>query len=179
LYDTFAIKSMSKVAAKKKNNIAEYIIHMYQTEDLIRTFEFDLNKINSYVITNIPVSVSEKKELILWYASLIESMQSQKITTTGHLLEIEDLIKQLTELHNKLIETDEEYKKRATIAEPFIKNQIKKSDNLVTNPVKICLNAIYGFLLLKLDGKNVSDEQQKMLDTFGDVLSYLSFKFKK
>ncbi|MEQ9168646.1 MAG: DUF4924 family protein, partial [Fulvivirga sp.] len=27
---------------KKQNNIVEYIIHMYQTEDLIRVFDMDI-----------------------------------------------------------------------------------------------------------------------------------------
>jgi len=175
---TFAIKRMVKTVEKKKNNIAEYIIYMYQSEDLIRTFECDLNQINSYVISNIPASDHEKKELILWYASLIETMQSENITKSGHLKELKDIISQLTELHNSLIDTDINYQEIASKAEPFIKNQIKESANTITNSIQVCVNAVYGFLLLKLDGKDVTNEQQKMLDAFGDLLSYVSYIYK-
>ena len=30
---------------KQKENIAEYIIYMYQMEDIVRAFQFDLDKI--------------------------------------------------------------------------------------------------------------------------------------
>ena len=35
------------------------------------------------------------------------------------------------------------------------------------------------FLLLKLNGKEIKPEDQEMIDRFGDVLSFLSFKYKE
>jgi uncharacterized protein DUF4924 len=170
---------MVKAEQKKNENISEYIIHMFKTEDLIRTFEFDLNRITKQIISNIRISNDERKELILWYASIIEDMQSQKIENSGHLIEINNLIEKLLGLHNKLETEDEVYKKISLKAEPFIKNQIEESQNTIDNPIIICLNAIYGFLLLKLNGKIISEQQQQMLETFGDLLSYLNFHYQQ
>jgi uncharacterized protein DUF4924 len=170
---------MVKAEQKKNENISEYIIHMFKTEDLIRTFEFDLNRISKQIISNIRISNDERKELILWYASIIEDMQSQKIENSGHLIEINNLIEKLLGLHNKLETEDEVYKKISLKAEPFIKNQIEESQNTIDNPIIICLNAIYGFLLLKLNGKIISEQQQQMLETFGDLLSYLNFHYQQ
>lgn len=172
---------MVKAEEKKQNNIAEYIVHMYQTEELIRSYEFDLNKINHFVISRIPISIEAKKELLLWYAALIETMKKEGIESNGHLSETKDLVNQLNKLHLDLLKLkeDESYQKVVRSATPYIENQISEAKNLITDPIQVCLNAVYGFLLLKLDGKGVTKEQQKMLDAFGDMLSYLSYKFKQ
>lgn len=170
---------MVKAEQKRKENISEYIIYMYQTEDLLRTFKFDLNEISKYVISSLPIPDTGKKEVLLWYASTIESMQAQKIEESGHLAEIEKLFLELTDLHIELKENEEDYLKIANKAAPFIKSQIKISNNELSNPIQVAINAVYGFLLLKINGRDLNNEQQKMLDSFGDLLSYLSFKFKE
>lgn len=169
---------MVKAEQKKNENISEYIIHMFKSEDLVRTFEFDLNQINEFVISHIPIKGNEKKSLILWYASLIETMRSEKIQKTGHLNELQDLVSKLSRLHIKLQEEESDYKKIVSKANPYIQNQIEKSDQTISNSIQICLNAVYGFLLLKLNAKKVSSDQQEMLEIFGDLLSYLSYKYK-
>ena len=58
-------------------------------------------------------------------------------------------------------------------------DHITFSKNTILNPVQICLNGIYGMLLLKLNGKTVSDEQQSTLVNFGNLLQYLSEAYKK
>ena len=170
---------MVRAEQKKNENISEYIIHLFKTEDLIRTFEFDLNRINSQVISNIPTSDNQKKELILWYAEHLEAMQTQKIEGKGHLNLVNDLINKLTTLHKTQLKEDSEYKTISAKAEPYIKEQIQVSNNTVSNPVEVCLNAIYGLLILKLEGKPVYPNQQEMLASFGDLLSFLSFKYKE
>lgn len=170
---------MVKADQKKAENISEYLIYMFQSEDLIRTFEFDLNRIAQYMIGNIPVSDAEKKELILWYASLIEKMRASKVEQEGHIKEVVELIDELTDLHNALIKEDNTYKELAQTASPFIESNKQKSNQTITNPIQLCLNAIYGFLLLKFEEKVITEDQQKMLDSFGNLLSYLSFKYKE
>ncbi len=170
---------MIKAEELKWQNISEYIIHMYKSEDLVRTFAFDLNKITDYLIANIPVSASEKKEQVLWYAALIEQMRVDNIEVKGHLNELKNLVSQLSKLHIKLIEEDKIYQNINSKATPFIQNQIKVSKNTVRDPIQICLNAVYGFLLLKINSKGITDDQQKMLDAFGNLLSYLSFTYKE
>ena len=170
---------MVRAEAKKNENISEYIVHMFKTEDLLRTFEFDLNKITNQVILNVPASDNEKKELILWYAKHIEAMQSQKIIAFGHLKEVNDLIEELFNLHKEFLLNEPTYKEIALKSEPFILSQTQESKNTITNPIRVCLNAIYGLLILKLEGKVVDAKQQDMLESFGDLLSFLSYKYKE
>ena len=63
---TFNFAAMLLADKKKKENISEYIIYMYQTELLIRNFEFDIDKIKVHVFGNIPdrkMSPETKEEI--------------------------------------------------------------------------------------------------------------------
>ena len=52
---------MKSVAEKKKSqNIGEYLIYMYQMEDLIRSFQGNMDEIRQYVISHYPVADEEK-----------------------------------------------------------------------------------------------------------------------
>ena len=71
---------------KKKENISEYIIYMYQTELLIRNFEFDIDKIKVHVFGNIPdrkMSPETKEEVFSWHRQVIADMQSEKLEKEG------------------------------------------------------------------------------------------------
>jgi len=164
---------------KKLNNISEYIIHMYQTEDLIRSFEFDLDQINTYVLKHIPGTIEDKKELLLWYAGLIEKMRNEKIEKSGHLHEVTTKVDQMKSLHNKMKDSEKEYQKVIEKSSPHINKFNKLGKDMSLHIVDICFNGIYGLLLLKLQGKKVSSEDNESLEAFGDILSYLSYKYKQ
>ena len=159
---------------KKRENISEYIIHMYQSEDLIRAFDFDLNQITTYVIQHIPEKDQEKKELILWYADLILKMKAEGLEESGHLSQTQQFVKQLVDLKHDLLQEDEEFQKVWQESLSSIETHRKESNE---NEIQICLNGIYGLLLLRLNGKPVSDEMLKKADDFGKVLSYLTYKY--
>ncbi len=164
---------------KKQNNIAEYIIHMYQTEDLIRAFEFDIEKIKEFVIKNIPENEETKADLATWYEAQLKAIKSQGIEKAGHLNELNGIVKELNMLKDKLIETDETFNKTYQSAKPFIDKSIGLSNGQITDEIQVCLNGIYGLLLLRMNGTEVPDELMTGLNHFGDVLSYLSYKYKQ
>jgi hypothetical protein len=69
---------MKSVAEKKKNkNLGEYIVYMYQMEDLIRSYQFNLGEIRQYVISHYPIPENEKEELTTWFESLIDQMKTE------------------------------------------------------------------------------------------------------
>ncbi len=63
---------------KRFENISEYIIHLYKTEDLIRAYEMDIDQINKYVVSHLPLSTDEKEETRKWYVNLIRLWNRKK-----------------------------------------------------------------------------------------------------
>ena len=165
---------------KKEENIAEYIIHMYQTEELILTYEFNLNEIFEYVIKHMSEDEATLKELLLWYADIIDQMQSENITNSNtRLSSTQSYVNELTSLHNTLRKSNTTYKNIYNKAEADINKNIELSENTITNPIQICLNGLYGMLLLNLNGKKITEEQKSTLTEFGAILAFLSNEYKK
>jgi len=170
---------MLLVDQKYENNICEYIVHMYQTEDLLRVYDFNLDSIEKFVIYHLPIEEIEKKEFKNWYAQIKDEMTEEGIMQQGHLSRVQANVSELSVLHEKLLIDDEDYAEVFFEAEPHINHHISLSEGKIVNPIQICINGIYGLLLLRLNGKTVKKELQERLDHFGNVLSYLAVKYKE
>ena len=170
---------MKSIAEKKKGqNIAEYIIYMYQMEDLIRAYDFNMLDIRQYVIAHYPISDSEKEDTALWFGSICEQMISEKITASGHLSKIQAIVDDLAKIHWTLLKNDKEYFGIYNIAKPFVVEMIMEAgDKPVGHEIQICVNAIYGLLLAKLKGREIPKGYTEATDAFGSVLSYLSYVY--
>ncbi|QSE97297.1 DUF4924 family protein [Fulvivirga lutea] len=170
---------MNIAEKKRQNNIAEYIIHMYQSEDLIRAFECDIDKVKEYVLKHIPTEGTTKKELEHWYQQLLERMQHENILSSGHLKETHEIVAQLDELKQELVHNDEEFKSIYTKAESHIQQMLQLAEGKINSEVQICLNGVYGLLIAKINGRDIPDEFRESIEEFGNVLSYLSYKYKQ
>ena len=77
---------------KRLENISEYIIHLYKTEDLIRAYEMDIDQINKSVVSHLPISTDEKEEKRKCYVNLITAMEEEKIVQSGHLKAVQAVV---------------------------------------------------------------------------------------
>lgn len=160
---------------KRKDNIAEYIIYMYQMEDLLRAYQFNMDDIHQYVIAHYPISQEEKIEVLNWFTALAEKMKSESILMKGHLSEVQQKVDELARLHWGLLKSDRNYYELYNAAKPYILDLVMEAGN--ENPgheIQLCLNGIYGLLLSRLHGREVSNEMIKTTDSFGAVLRYLT-----
>lgn len=152
---------------------------MYQTEDLVRVYSFDIDLIEKYVIHHFPIDIEEKKLNKAWYKNMLEKMKAEGIEEKGHLSKIQNVVDELTNLHQSLIKEDDEYQNIYQKAKSNIDQNVELSEGKVDNEVQICLNGIYGLLLLRMNGREVDESLMEPLNTFGDLLSYLSFKYNQ
>ena len=65
---------MKVAKEKKKNNIAEYVLYMWQLEDLIRAFNFDIAALEKNVFGIFSKNETEKQVITDWYLALVEMM---------------------------------------------------------------------------------------------------------
>ncbi len=170
---------MKQLAEKKKEkNIGEYIVYMYQMEDLIRSFQFNMDEIRQYVISHYPVSEEEKAEITDWFRHLLREMQNEKIQETGHLSATQKEVDRLANIHWSLLKNDQEYFKIYNEAKPHIIEAIMAADGQdLGHEIQICINGVYGLLLCRLTGKKLSPEQERSAQAFGSVLSYLNLAY--
>ncbi|QDH81406.1 DUF4924 family protein [Echinicola soli] len=170
---------MKKLAEKKKRqNIGEYIVYMYQMEDLLRSYQFNMDEVHQYVIAHYPVPPEEKKEITDWFEALSEKMQQENIQETGHLEATQQEVRKLAEIHWDLLKSDREYFAIYHEAKPHIIESIIAAEGQdIGHEIQICINGVYGLLLCRLTGKKLTTEQEKAAQAFGKVLSYLNLAY--
>lgn len=163
----------------KRNNIAEYILYMWQTEDLLRSFDFDIDRIDKEIIQKYDLEEALKESMLNWNKSLIQMMELEKIKKSGHLQVISNVVNDLNDLHLWLLNQPSEikYKKFYEEAKPNLLALASKMQGKASNEIDICLHGLYAVMLLKLQKKELNSETVKSIDTFRNLTAYLAAKY--
>ena len=176
------IEQATKSAKKlKEENIAEYLFYMWQIEDIIRANKLDIDIIDKQIISGFDQPQDVKNEIREWYESLIDMMRREDVVEKGHLIVNKNVISELTELHNRLLKSaqETEYTEAYYKTLPFIVELRSKTQDKNTPELETCLAALYGFLLMRLQKKDISGETQSALSQISSFLRLLSLKYKE
>lgn len=166
---------------KKKTNIAEYIIYMWQIEDLIRSYNLDLIKIEEEVIAKYDINEEQENLLFEWYKSLITEMRKEDIVNSGHLQRTISIITELEFLHKNLYEIQKDFEYSSTFNKCKSDIDALKS-KMGVNPgsdISICLSGLYGSLLMKLKKTEISEETNNSLKRISQFIGLLTKKYHK
>lgn len=165
----------------KEENIAEYLLYMWQVEDLIRANGLDIDKINVQIVSKFDQSDSVKQEIKEWYENLIDMMRREEVVDSGHLIINKNIIISLTELHIRLLNdvSEVDYVDLYYKTLPFIVELRSRSKNKEIPELETCFLALYGFLLMRLQDKEISGETQAAISQIGSLLRMLSLKYKE
>lgn len=164
---------------KRKENVAEYILYMWQIEDLIRANGLDINKIEQNVIDKSNLDASQRKQMVEWYESLIDMMRREGVEKNGHLQINKNMLAQLVDLHQTLLKDPRfpQYTAEFYKTLPYIVELRSKSGDARAGEIETCFNALYGMLLLRLQGKEISPETIKAVEQIAKFISLLAKDF--
>ena len=164
---------------KKKENIAEYILYMYQVEDMIRANRLDIDSIEKTLISQFDVPYDVKRDMREWYRSLIAMMKDEGKQESGHLNFLEKQVEQMHALHHEILSTgiDMEYRRVYDRAKSHIEALRMKAGYSKQNDIQMALNGLYGLLLLKLQKAKITDETTKAFDTIRELVAELASRY--
>jgi hypothetical protein len=165
--------------AKEKENIAEYILYMWQIEDLIRASKFTLDVIDRNVIRKFDLPDKTLREMRKWYQDLIDRMLAEGLRGSGHLSFLSTLMDRLTGLHLELMENDEEirYQELYHLSLDNITAFIARSGKTYRSEIEACFDGLYAYMLLRIQKKEVSKETKEAIATFSNLLAGLSKRY--
>ena len=165
----------------RQQNIAEYLLYMWQVEDILRADNLDIEKIRENIIDNYPCSENQKTELENWYSDLIEMIHTEGIEKQGHLQINKNILIQLTDLHQMLLRSTKypEYGAEFYRTLPFIVELRSKSGDDKPGELETCFNALYGVLLMNLQKKQLSDDTKKAVSQISRFVSMLASYYHK
>lgn len=143
----------------KKDNIAEYILYLWQIEDYLRAFPQEAEK------------ADELKELL-------QMMHSENILHGGHLQLAQNALNELEELHLSLLDEDAMYRASIIRLQPSLALLKSKTDRPTMSDIEACFILMYQIMMLRLLKKTISAETQAVQQQVTSLLQFLSKTYK-
>ncbi len=163
----------------KEKNIAEYLIYMWQVEDLIRANGCDMDKIRANVVSQFPAD--DRSALEEWYGNLVEMMHIEGVTEQGHLQINRNILLDLTDLHVRLLASTRYpfYNAAYFKALPFIVELRQRNGHKEEPELETCFEALYGVLLLRLQKKEITPATGTAIKAISNFISLLANYYQK
>ncbi|MBQ1222023.1 MAG: DUF4924 family protein [Alistipes sp.] len=154
---------MDIAVAKRKENIAEYILYLWQLEDLLRAMQFSPEAIYATLIApRKDLTEEQKPSFLIWYMDIANLLREEGKEEKGHLEHTLHLVQDLHDLHLQLIKLPIGEHYRTTFAR--LEPELPKLRALLGKPgisdTEIAFRALYATMLYRIKGqenKAVSD----------------------
>lgn len=143
----------------KKENIAEYILYLWQIEDYLRAF---------------PQQAEANEEL----HELNEMMHREGIMEGGHLQIAQNALREMEDLHKELLDEDAMYRAAIMRIQPSLNILKAKTDRPTMSDIEAGLILLYQIMLLRLQQKEISAETAQVQTQVTKVLQFLSKSYR-
>ncbi|WP_018463845.1 DUF4924 family protein [Segatella paludivivens] len=160
----------------RKKSIAEYLLYMWQIEDMIRAMGCSLPLIKkAYVSKFTDYTEDQKEEELDWFGNLVRMLNEEGKREQGHLDINIIVVKDMVDLHNRMLQSNKfpiysaEYYKVL----PFIVELRNRGDKDV-NEIETCLDALYGIMMLRMQKKEITPETEHAITEISTFIGLLS-----
>jgi hypothetical protein len=161
---------MDIAQSKRKENIAEYILYLWQLEDLLRALQFSPEAVYATIVKPRGLPREREKELLEWYMDLADILRREGKERVGHSQHTLHLIEDMQELHDKLmvLPYGEQYRTLfGRLSKELPKLRAIIGDQAVGD-IELCFRALYAAMLYRMKGDSAA------LQTVADVLETVS-----
>ena len=159
----------------RKKSIAEYLLYMWQIEDIIRAYGCSLPVIKKNYVDRFDFTPELREEELDWLGNLIRMMNEEGKREGGHLNINKVILKDVIDLHGMLLQSTKfpiynaEYYKVL----PFIVELRQRGDKDL-NEIETCLDALYGVMMLRLQKKEITPETERAIKEITVFIGLLS-----
>lgn len=152
---------------KKRENIVEYILYLWQMEDYLRAFPQAM-----YDPTALPEVQNELQELSLM-------MHEENILQSGHLQLAKNAIGELEDLNDSLYDEEATYRGAILQLAPQLVLLKAKTNNPAMSDVEAGLTLLYQVMLLRIQKKEISQQTDQVVKQVTEWMRYLSRTYKE
>ena len=162
---------------KRKENIAEYILYLWQIEDLFRALQFSPEAIYSTLVKPRKLDSAHEQVLLAWYMDIAELLAQEQKEQSGHLNHTLHLISDLHDLHLRLMQQEElgeSYRQRYTQLVPHLsalRSRLGKESDM--SDTELCFRALYAAMLYRIkgEGENAVTDTIEVISPFVALLA--------
>ncbi len=155
---------------KRHENIAEYILYLWQLEDLLRALKFSPEAIYTSLVQNSDYDEQTKQQIFMWYMSLAGLLREEGKEERGHLSHTLHLIGDMENLHLQLLELPIGATYRtlwAPLKEELPRLRIVIARDGISD-IELCFRALYATMLYRIKG------DQSKTGAIEDVVNLIS-----
>ncbi len=162
----------------KDESVCEYLLYMWQVEDILRAYNLDEERLANEYASRFPDD--QRQQEAQWLADLCQMMRDENCQQQGHLQMNRGTLSLLDDLHRELLRSSKHPFYAATYQRvlPSIVALRSKGDG-DKGELENCFDALYGVMLLRLQKKEISTETQTALQPITHMLAMLSDAYKK
>ena len=164
---------LQTAAALRQENVAEYLLFLWQQEDLLRAFGMDVERLCQ--------AMAADEETRRWYDDLASMMAEEGVGESGHVQVHNNVLIWLSDLHARLLRSPDEpfYSAAYYKALPYIVELRSRSHGQAKGEIENCMEALYGLLMLRVQGKQMRPETQTAMDAISRLIALLAAYYKK
>ena len=144
----------------KRENIAEYILYLWQLEDYLRAF---------------PEMAEGNDEL----TDILRMMHADDVMDGGHIQLAQIALKELEELSDDILSQEATYRAAMIRVTPSLNLLKARTDRPAMSNVEACLVLLYQIMMLRLQHREISAETQEVQQQATGILQYLSKTYFK
>ncbi len=151
---------------------------MWQMEDLLRSLDLDEERVEKVIIKRFPQEVRDMERG--WLKNMIDMMKEEGCQERGHLQMNQGILSLLADLHHELLKSERhaDYQSAYYRALPNIVF-LRAHGNMDKDEVEVCLEALYGIMLLRIQKKPVARETERAIKLISELMSRLSKAYKE
>lgn len=144
----------------KRENIAEYILYLWQLEDYLRAF---------------PEMAEGNDEL----SDILRMMHADDVMDGGHIQLAQIALKELEILSDDILTQEATYRAAMIRITPALNMFKARTDRPTMSNIEACLVLLYQIMLLRLQKRPISAETQEVQQQATSMLQYLSKTYYK
>ena len=144
----------------KRENIAEYILYLWQLEDYLRAF---------------PEMADSNEEL----SDILRMMHADDVMDGGHIQLAQIALKELEQLSDDILAQEATYRAAMIRITPALNLLKARTDRPAMSNIEACLVLLYQIMMLRLQKRPISAETAEVQQQATSMLQYLSKTYYK
>lgn len=172
---------MDIAKAKRRENIAEYILYLWQLEDLLRALQFSPEAVHSQLIAPRGLSEPQQRLYLEWYMDIADLLHQEGKEKQGHLDHTLHLIADLHNLHLQLMQLPvgahyRELYARLSPELPRLRSVLGRSE---MSDTELCFRALYAAMLYRIRGEGGEEAVADTIEYISPVIAELAAMYGK
>ena len=166
---------MDIALAKRRENIAEYILYLWQIEDLLRALQFSPEAIYSQLIAPRGIEEGQRHNYLLWYMDIANLLRDEGKEEKAPLQHTLQLIGDQNDLHLQLMKLPigEHYRQTFARLEPELP-RLRAVLGREMSDIELCFRALYAAMLYRIKGEGGKSAVSDTIEYVSPVIAELA-----